>query len=676
METLLEEQGRISDIREKSLGELKAKNDEEKLGESFRATDGSKILFQEIKKFNPSMHFGDKAYFLVKLPHIKPTYNKNGIKMGEIKAIDFFVITSDGESYRLDPFELLDKNYVLEEPDDIPDDRWSIESIRSYLTDFNNINVDPGVVFDSVREVWDYYIDFEGNTNADVIHTLYTILSYCYRLFDAIPYLLMQGQKGSAKSKVGAIHEQLDFNAFTTVAVTGPGLFRTIKDTGGTVIQDENEKMNVKEKSEGELDIEAITNSGYQTNGKTLRYELIGNKRKRVWYPTYCPKILCGINSVTETIRDRSFIFIMLKTLNSEKGNRPVSPSNPQWKAVRDNLMILVLKHWKEIKEIKDEGVSNNATIDNKKFEIRARDWEKAFPLLILAKFIDRYKNSDEVTSKVWEFLADQQRRMVEISLDSFDQVVIDSLERMILNALKDGKLTTDLNAIQLVDVASLIADKEGKNQDKKFNIRTYARSVKEKIIKLGIGKNFKAGEHNLTVFETNSDMIKSARERFNLKSPIENDKDASLINSISSFNFISLINSINQFLAQEVNQTNRGLIEHNVSEIRIVAEKLIKLIKLIDMQSEEKNNHFSETVESLKAKEITINEEISRIDLENSKELIYVLHPFRPDDIMRSLGFQFVNQSNNGVLYERVFKDNSGGQVTDKNLDKADGGI
>ncbi|MEM3846767.1 MAG: hypothetical protein QXU98_13815, partial [Candidatus Parvarchaeota archaeon] len=417
---------------------VKNPNEEKSTEETFEASDGSKVIFKHVKEFNPAQYFDDKAYFLVKLPYLKPIYSKEGTKIGERKAIDFFVVTSDKEYYKLDPYTLLGKDYIFDIPDDIPD-RWSVESIKEFLT--SDVKVDPGIVFDSIRKIFNEYVDFEGNVNADIIHSLYTILSYCFRLFNTVPYLLLWGEKGTAKTKIGDIHEQLDFNAFTSVAVTGANLYRTIKDTLGTIIIDENEKMSLKEKSENELDIEAIANSGYKVSGKVSRIDRTGTRNKRVLYPTYSPKVLCSIQNVTETIRDRSYIFIMLKTLDAEKANKGVSPTDPRWQELRDNLMILVLTHWKEIKTIIDEGVPHSTTINGIEINLKGRDWEKAMPLLVLAKFIDNHKGNGEITKAVWEFLADQQNKTVEISIDSFDEVVIDALDEKVESIIKKGDI-------------------------------------------------------------------------------------------------------------------------------------------------------------------------------------------------------------------------------------------
>ncbi|MCW6158346.1 MAG: hypothetical protein LVQ63_02525 [Thermoplasmatales archaeon] len=661
IESIEREEQQIADFRERTITELKTKNDQENIGELFNAKDGSKIIFQQMKKFNPSQYFDDKAYFLTKLPYLKPLFNKEGKKIGETTALGLFLVTSEREVQLLNSHDLLKEKYILEEPDDIPDDRWSTDSIQRFLK--GEEKIEPTSLFNSLVSSYEEYIDFARNVNASTIHSLYTVLTYCYRLFTAVPYLLMQGEMGSAKSKVGDIHEQLDFNAFKTVAVTGPNLYRTIKDTQGTVIQDENEKMTVKEKSENQLDIEAIVNSGYQASGKVQRLELVGHRNKRVLYPTYSPKILCSINNVTETIRDRSYVFIMIRTQDSKKANNNVSAFNPEWGKLRDGLMIFTLTYWKEIKTVISEGISNKANVNGKEIEVRGREWEKAFPLLVLARFFDKQNGNSDITNKVWEFLYDQKDKAIEISLDSFDQVVIDGLEQLIQEKSKSIDFKGEIG---LKEIAGLIADKEGVNQTKKFNPRTYSSKIKKKLIYLDIGRDFRTGPHNYTVFESNLELINLARSRFNLNNEGESDNDETLINLISLINSISSFNSINTKIEglrlNELNGVNRRLIDflktRDVSRIRIEAENSLKrlneLIKLIELNREMEVNHFNDVIQEVRSKDITINQEASKIDRENNRFLIYVLAPFRPDDKMKDCGFRFVNQSKDGFLYER----------------------
>ena len=69
-----------------------------------------------------------------------------------------------------------------------------------------------------------------------------------------------------------------------------------------------------------------------------------------------------------------------------------------------------------------------------------------------------------------------------------------------------------------------------------------------------------------------------------------------------------------------------------------------------------EMTEQFNKILNEIKSKDITINEPLSEIDLEGKRFLVRTLEPYRPDDAMRELGFSFVNQSKDGVLYEKPF--------------------
>gem|GEM_PF-5743989 len=64
----------------------------------------------------------------------------------------------------------------------------------------------------------------------------------------------------------------------------------------------------------------------------------------------------------------------------------------------------------------------------------------------------------------------------------------------------------------------------------------------------------------------------------------------------------------------------------------------------------------LAKLVSEIKLSGITVNESLSGINWQSKRFLVYTLNPYRPDNIMKKLGFDYVNLSRNGVLYERTF--------------------
>lgn len=72
---------------------------------------------------------------------------------------------------------------------------------------------------------------------------LWVVLSDCYPIWDAVPYLYVGGPAGSGKSRVFDILSRLVFRPFTSSNVTGPTVFRTLHNQGGVLLFDEAEQL-------------------------------------------------------------------------------------------------------------------------------------------------------------------------------------------------------------------------------------------------------------------------------------------------------------------------------------------------------------------------------------------------------------------------------------------------
>ena len=387
---------------------------------------------------------------------------------------------------------------VAEFPETILDERWSMDSIMDFRE--KGACTDPGSVFHKIKGIWQFFMDLSGNPGAYTALTLINTLSYCLWLFQYAPYVKYEGEKGSSKSKACEIHEYLDFNAFSGVNLTPSVIFRTLQDTRGTLIIDEAETYDkLKNQSEYEQAREAIINAGFKINGKVSRMERIDNRFTRADYHVFGIKIIGSIHGVSETIRDRSYQIMLAKTLNREISGRTPRYSDPMFQEARDMLYTMILTHWKEIQKIEQEGEIEN------RLDLIGREWDKARPLLALATFYAKHdkEHGHEIIDDLWLFLEDQKNREIALTIDTFDEVVINQVEQAIRDEAKIEGLNEIDNrdfVLKLPDVSLTIATLEGKNESRNFNLRNYSRSIRSKMEKLAIGQDFKHGTHNVTL--------------------------------------------------------------------------------------------------------------------------------------------------------------------------------
>jgi hypothetical protein len=567
----------------------KIRNDLKDEGEdgAVKIDTGQSVYFRDFQKVPLAQGFAnDIMYISVPLWFdIEKKDDDSGEIISRKRMLSNFVVLSDGRIIK--PYDRFfqELNLVPEIPEAVLPLRWSMESIQRFHEDHSRVN--PISVFSRLKDTWNSYMDLSGNPGADTALPLFNMLSYCVQLFQYAPYLKYEGEKGAAKSKACEIHELVDFNAIYGTNYTPADMFRTLDDMRGTLIIDEAENYGQNgSKSDYDLAREQIINLGFKKNGTVSRRDDYGKTRRT--FHVFGIKIFGSIGSVSETIRDRAYQITLLKTGNREISKRTPRTTDPRWQQIRDDLYLLVLNYWQEIKELADSG-----NIENR-LDLISRDYDKALPLIVLATFFDSHDKDKKynVLDNLWTFLQDQQTRAISLTLDTFDQVVVDVIEEDIGGNLElQGILEPDDRDVRLElrDVAAKIATREGKNdRSPRFNLRSYSHSIKSKLEKLGLGKDFKPGSKNKTKFVTSLKMVRDTRKRYGIAG---NDQNADKsFNPINLTNFINSINSFNQSLDSGLIEVNRFIEEKksinphwNLHNIESLIKRLNGLIELIE---------------------------------------------------------------------------------------------
>ncbi len=253
--------------------------------------------------------------------------------------------------------------------------RWSYLHIQEFLKGYTPDAIE---VLHRVESLYTKYIDFEKPDTATVL-TLWTIGTYFYPLFEAYPYVALQGTKGSGKSKTIGLTEKLAFNARVSSSLSAASLFRIVQATRGTLGIDEGERLAYRNDPVAG-DLRLLLNSGYKRGSPALRVEGDGERREVKEFQVYAPKMLASIAGLEEVLGSRCIAVTMLRTMD-ERGNLAISERAEEWASVRHDLYSLALTAFPKIRAIYE----NDPSI----LVLTNRDNELWLPLLAIAKMIE-----------------------------------------------------------------------------------------------------------------------------------------------------------------------------------------------------------------------------------------------------------------------------------------------
>ena len=355
------------------------------------------------------------------------------------------------------------------------------ESIQHYLG--ADLKIDSINLFNKIKEQFNEYFDF-NNPKTYILSTTYVLLSYVYPLFPVIPYLELNAEKGSGKTKLLELFCNMGFNGDLTTNHTEATFFRSIDGKKGLMGIDEYEPISNKTTDSTERAIERSLNAGYKRGAKIPRNEKSGESYILRYYDVYCPKIIAGISGILlPSLKSRCISPIILRTNNSQ-GKKYPKYDEPIWQKIRDNCVIWALDNWKAIEKM---YYSLDVKFNN-------RDGEKWKPLLSICKLIseDYYNQLNSYAEEIVEqaSLSDQESdnnisQLIETLLKILDKkesgklspkAISDSLpvyinkdgnKKPIIGAVGVGKLLTklgfkkqrDRNAGMLYDVEKVHVD-------------------------------------------------------------------------------------------------------------------------------------------------------------------------------------------------------------------------
>ncbi len=313
---------------------------------------------------------------------------------------------------------------------------WSAESRRAWLK--GEPCPGPAEVFKSLCAVTAYYLDFTPDTAAGTaaLLALWSILSYCYPPWPAVPYLSIGGPLGSGKSRVFEVLARLVFRPMPSANVTAPTLFRTLHETGGVLLLDEAERLRDGTPDAGE--IRSILLSGYKAGCPARRLEPCGDGRfKTQVFDVFGPKAIAGIASLPPPLASRCIRLVMFRAApDSPKPRRSIDEDPDRWQRLRDDLHMMALEHgptWLELANRRDVCPS-----------MSGRDFELSQPILAIAGWLEE-RGAVGLLSMMQAYAQQTIDLNREDQVPDVDELLLRLLADSVMGGFNDGLTPAEL---------------------------------------------------------------------------------------------------------------------------------------------------------------------------------------------------------------------------------------
>jgi len=259
---------------------------------------------------------------------------------------------------------------------------WSAESRKRWLEGEPAPNA--AELFKRLAERFAYFLDLPKQHAPGITTTLvcWSMLTYLYHAWPAVPYLYIGGPLGSGKSRVFEILSRLVFRPLGSSNMTAATLYRTLHARGGTLLLDEAERLKqARDPDVGE--ILSMLLAGYKRGGSAMRLEPVGDSFRPVTFDVFGPKGLACIAGLPPALASRAIAITMFRAPpGSPKPKRRIDGDPAGWQRLRDDLHVVALEHGPAWLKLADRSDVVPCGLSGRDFEL----WQ---PLLAIASFLE-----------------------------------------------------------------------------------------------------------------------------------------------------------------------------------------------------------------------------------------------------------------------------------------------
>lgn len=398
-----------------------------------RLHSGLGIFETKLQGENNKPQYVNRYYFGFNIEKRIPKYSESGDFLFYLQHPKLCLVFDDNS---MEEAEKLEADNNIKFSGDLIQDgyRWRLEAMKDYLDHQgqpkNNKVPTLKEHFENIKKKYKEYFYFHESGFYDLF-PIWDIGTYFFILFNAYPYISLEGFAGSGKTKVMDCSQLISFNGLKFVNISPASLFRIVDQNKSTLYVDEAENLYSKAGMRGEDDaseIVSLLNAGWQKGSKVPRQEKgEDGKWRSVFFDVYSPKMISSINGVKGALETRAIKCVMLKAKRDDpRGDLWPEATDNDFLKIRNDMYSIAFEYWKQI-EIKYTKGSFDEL--KKEFKISNRDWQIWKPLLCIAKLID-----EEIYQRLGKFAEElyEEMSMEKIDEESWDYKVLESLTEVV----------------------------------------------------------------------------------------------------------------------------------------------------------------------------------------------------------------------------------------------------
>jgi hypothetical protein len=309
---------------------------------------------------------------------------------------------------------------------DLPsvDNTWGKAAIADFVAGKSE-ELSPSLAYQDILDLYRHYVYLEHEEDFHLL-AAYTIMTYFHRVFPAIPFLFLYGNKESGKSRTASVLQRLCFSAQIASRPSEAAMGDILDGFRGTLIIDQAEFLSLKQ---FEPVVNFLAGTYTQDTGRRAIVQIGGKTGRTIrHFDCFGPKIFGATRDPHVDLRDRLLVVPFMRPEDKSvlKSLKAPTASSEDWNSWRDKLYRLYLCHYgellKSIQEMQSQDEAQNS---------KGRMGELLRPVAAVMKFCEVPDYLiEEIAEKVEQRIEDMKStitRLDEKILFLFRDVVRDA---------------------------------------------------------------------------------------------------------------------------------------------------------------------------------------------------------------------------------------------------------